>query len=189
MQTSRVVIPRWRESPHLCLPRIVKKHGSLTDSDDDCRYSEKAIRKRSSSLHGSVGWISSLMALCGLHRLDRLDRRVFLDVPTIVEVRMILPTWRPRFTSRYLRWPFLLLNYKYCYEAVSENGQRSSPRRLSYYLHLAWGCIHNMELCNFFFFLWWWPWRPETKVGAAHWGSPIRGSTNPTKQTSSLLSG
>jgi len=29
----------------------------------------------------------------------------------------------------------------------------------------------------------------ETKVGAAHWGSPIRGSTNPTKQTSSLLSG
>ena len=61
----RVVIPRWREGPHLCLPRSVKKHGSLTDSDDDCRYSEKAIRKRSSSLHGSVGWISSLMSCVG----------------------------------------------------------------------------------------------------------------------------
>ena len=134
----------------------------------DCKYSEKAMRKRSSSLHGSVGWISSWMALCGLHRVDRLDRRVFLDVPTIVEVRMILPTWRPRFTSRYLRCRFLLLNYKYCHEAVSEKRQRSSSRRLSYYLHLVWGCIHNMEICNFFSFCWWWPcWRRNQS-----WGGP-----------------
>ncbi len=110
-------------------PTGVKKHGSLTDSADDFRYSEKAIRKRSISWHTSVGWRSTWMVLFGQ---DRVDRRVILDFPTIVEVWMIMPTWRPRFPRRYLRCRFLLLNYKYCDEIAFEKRHFSYSRRLSY---------------------------------------------------------
>ena len=64
---TRVVMHRWRERPHRCLPRTVKNHGSLTDSAIDFRNSANMVRQRSKSSHGSVGWVHCL------HHVDYID--------------------------------------------------------------------------------------------------------------------